>query len=114
MNTWLKFAPVSGICVTLAILCSGCAQAAPPMDFVDLDYFQIDCSRRTEQIAFLQSLRSTADDRLLARATNALTPWRMFTNPSAYYNNAAQGSSRTDWVINQKLIALRDDCRSNP
>jgi hypothetical protein len=113
MNIRPKSAHVSGICVTLAILCNG-ATAAPAVDFTDLDYFQIDCSRRTEQIAFLQSLRSTADDRLFARATNALMPWRMFTNPSAYYNNAAQGSSRTDWVINQKLIALRDDCRSNP
>jgi len=113
MNIRHKSAHVFGICVTLAILCSH-AHAAPPMDFTDLDYFQIDCSRRTEQIAFLQSLRSTADDRLLARATNSLMPWRMFTNPSAYYNNAAQGSNRTDWVINQKLIALRDDCRSNP
>ena len=113
MNIRPKSAHVSGICVTLAILCSG-ATAAPPVDFTDLDYFQIDCSRRAEQIAFLQSLRSTADDRLFARATNALMPWRMFTNPAAYNNNAAQGSSRTDWVINQKLMALRDDCRSNP
>ena len=113
MNIRPKSAHVSGICVTLAILCSD-AMSAPAVDFTDLDYFQIDCSRRTEQIAFLQSLRSTADDRLFARATNALMPWRMFTNPSAYYNNAAQGSNRTDWVINQKLIALRDDCRSNP
>ena len=113
MNIRLKSAVVSGICVTLAILCN-VSTAAAPVDFTDLDYFQIDCSRRTEQIAFLQSLRSTADDRLFARATNALMPWRMFTNPSAYYNNAAQGSNRTDWVINQKLIALRDDCRSNP
>jgi hypothetical protein len=113
MNIKLKSAHASGICVTLAILCSH-ASAAPAVDFTDLDYFQIDCSRRAEQIAFLQSLRSTADDRLLARAANALMPWRMFTNPGAYYNNAALGSSRTDWVINQKLIALRDDCRSNP
>jgi hypothetical protein len=113
MNISPKSAPASGICVTLAILCSA-ASAAPAVDFTDLDYFQIDCSRRTEQIAFLQSLRSTADDRLLARAANALMPWRMFTNPAVYNNNAAQGSSRTDWVINQKLMALRDDCRSNP
>lgn len=113
MNIRLKSAHVSGICVTLAILCNS-VNATPAVDFTDLDYFQIDCSRRTEQMALLQSLRSTADDRLFARATNALMPWRIFTNPTAYYNNAAQGSNRTDWVINQKLIALRDDCRSNP
>jgi len=114
MNSWLKSAHVSGICVTLAILCSGCASSARPMNFVDLDYFQIDCSRRNEQIAFLQSMRSTPDDRLLARASNALQPWQIFTNSEAYSNRAALGSNRTDWVINQKLMALRDDCRSNP
>lgn len=114
MNIKPNFAHVSGICVTLAILCSGCASAVAPMNFSDLDHFQIDCSRRNEQIALLQSMRSTPDDRLLARASNALQPWQMFTNPDAYYNRAAMGSNQSDWVINQKLMALRDDCRINP
>ena len=115
MNMLHKYAGVSGICVTLAILCSGCAAPrSEPMGFTDLDNFQIDCSHRTEQIAFLQSMRSTPDDQLYARASNALQPWLIYTNPDQQYNNAVRGHNRTNWVINQKLIALRDDCRSNP
>lgn len=106
---------VSGICVTLAILCSGCATSRPqPMSFAELDYFQINCAQRTQQMALLQSMRSTPDDRLFARASNALQPWRAYTNPDQYRDNAYQGYGRSDWVINQKLIELRDNCRSNP
>ena len=115
MNMSHNFVGVSGICVTLAILCSGCASTrSDPMGFADLDSFQIDCSRRNEQIALLQSMRSTRDDRLVSRASNAIQPWLAYTNPEQHYNNAVRGRGRTDWVINQKLIELRDNCRSNP
>ena len=115
MNMSRKSVAVSGICVTLAILCSGCASTrSDPMGFADLDSFQIDCSRRNEQIFLLQSMRSTRDDRLIARASNAIQPWLAYTNPEQHYNNANRGYGRADWVINQKLIALRDNCRSNP
>ena len=115
MNMSRKSVVVSGICVTLAILCSGCASTrSEPMGFADLDSFQIDCSRRNEQIFLLQSMRSTRDDRLIARASNALQPWLAYTNPEQHYNNANRGYGRADWVVNQKLIELRDNCRSNP
>jgi hypothetical protein len=84
------------------------------MGFADLDSFRIDCSHRNAQIALLQSMRSTPDDRLVARASNAIQPWLAYTNPEQHYNNANRGYGRADWVINQKLIALRDNCRSNP
>ena len=115
MNMSRNFAAVSGICVTLAILCSGCAAPrSEPMGFIDLDHFQVDCSHRTAQIALLQSMRSTPDDRLVARVGNAIQPWLVYTNPEQHYNNANRGYGRTDWVINRKLIALRDNCRGNP
>ena len=115
MNMLRKSKVVSGICVTLAILCSGCATSrSQPMSFAELDYFQINCAQRTQQIALLQSMRSTPDDRLFARASNALQPWRAYTNPDQYRDNAYQGYGRSDWVINQKLMELRDNCRSNP
>ena len=115
MSMWHKSAVVSGICVTLAILCSGCASPrSAPLGFADLDSFQIDCNHRTAQIAFLQSMRSTPDDRLIARASNAIQPWLVYTNPEQHYNNANRGYGRSDWVINQKLFELRDNCRSNP
>jgi hypothetical protein len=110
-----KSVGVSGICVILAILCSGCASTrSDPMRFADLDSFQINCSQRTAQIAWLQSMRGTADDRLVARASNAIQPWLIYTNPEQHYNNANRGYGRSDWVINQKLMELRDNCRNNP
>jgi hypothetical protein len=115
MNMSRKSVAVSGICVTLAILCSGCASTrSDPMGFADLDSFQINCSQQTEQMALLQSMRSTRDDRLVARASNAIQPWLAYTNPEQHYNNANRGYGRADWVINQKLLELRDNCRSNP
>ena len=84
------------------------------MGFSDLDSFEIDCSQRTQQMALLQSMRSTPDDRLFARASNALQPWLTLTNPDQQYNNAMRGYNRSNWVINQKLMELRDNCRSMP
>lgn len=115
MNMSRKSVAVSGICVTLAILCSGCSTVrSQPMRFTDLDSFQIDCSRRTEQIALLQSMRSTPDDRLFALLSNTVQPWKQFSDPDQYQDNMVRGYGRSDWVINQKLMELRDNCRSNP
>ena len=116
MNMSRKSAVVSGICVTLAILCSGCATTTgtQPMRFSDLDSFQINCKRRTEQIALLQSMRSTPDDRLFALLSNTVQPWKQFSNPEQYRENAIRGLGRSEWVINQKLMELRDNCRGNP
>jgi hypothetical protein len=115
MNMWRKSAGVSGICVTLAILCSGCSTiGSQPMRFSDLDHFQIDCARRNEQMALLQSMRSTPDDRLFALLSNKVQPWKQFSDPDQYNENAIRGYGRGDWVINQKLMELRDNCRGNP
>jgi len=115
MNTSRNFGVVSGICVTLAILCSGCStMGSQPMRFADLDTFQVNCNRRTEQIALLQSMRSTTDDRLFALLSNTVQPWKQFSDPDQYRDNAIRGYGRSDWVINQKLMELRDNCRGNP
>ena len=113
MSMFRKSAVVSGICVTLAILCSGCATTtgSQPMRFADLDHFQINCSKRTEQIALLQSMRSTPDDRLFSLLSNKVQPWKQFSDPEQYNENIIRGYGRGDWVINQKLMELRDNCR---
>jgi hypothetical protein len=115
MNMSPKSVLGCGVFVTLAILLSGCASPrSEPMGFSDLDSFEVDCSQRVQQMALLQSMRSTPDDRLLARASNAIQPWLTLTDPDQQYNNAMRGYSRSNWVINQKLMELRDNCRSNP
>lgn len=106
MNKLPKSKHVSGIFVTLVILCSGCAYNAQPMAAHDLNYFQVTCAQKAQQIAMLQSMRSTRDDRLFARASNALQPWLIVTDPDQHNENMSRGSSRTDWLLNQKLMEL--------
>lgn len=103
---------VSGICVTLAILLNaGCATTQQtPMGFVDLNHFQIDCRKKAEQMAFLQSMRPTRDEKLLAGLSAIFQPWTYVTDPYGYSNNRALSSGRTDWLTNQLLMELRDNC----
>jgi hypothetical protein len=104
-----------GIYFIIVISCSSCSTiGSRPMMFSDLDSLQINCGQRSQQIALLQSMRSTPDDRLLALLSNTVQPWKQFSNPEQYQENALIGYGRTNWVINQKLMELRDNCRSNP
>ena len=80
------------------------------MAFVDLDRYQIDCRYKAQQIAMLQSMRPTPDDRLFARIENAFNPFSIITDTNQHFDRKAISSGRTEWIINQKLMALRDDC----
>ena len=105
---------VSGICVTLAILCSGCATSAGgsrQMSYHDVNYFQIDCSRRNEQIQMLNNMRTTRDDRALAKLKNIFQPWLQFTNPDEYTDNYYQGAGVTDAYLDYKIDDLINFCR---
>lgn len=81
------------------------------MSFQDLNHYQIDCSRKFDQIAVLQSMRPTRDDRMFARLSKMVQPWKVVTDPLSNSENEAIGTGRTEWLINQKLIALHRDCR---
>ena len=58
----------------------------------DVDYMVIDCGRKAEQIAFLQSLRPGRDDRILT-----LDGW-------------FGGTDRLNQIINHKLRYLANYC----
>ena len=107
-----RFASVYGICVTLAILCSaGCSTVQQtPMGFQDLDHFKVNCKKKTEQIAFLQSMRPTRDEKLLAGFSVMLQPWNYLVEPYEHDSKRAVSTGRSEWVINQLLMELRDNC----
>ena len=111
-DTVPRFASVYGICVTLAILCNaGCAVTQrTPMGFQDLNHFKINCKKKAEQIAFLQSQRPTPDEKLLAGFSAMLQPWTYLTNPYEHDSNRAVSTGRSEWLINQLLMELRDNC----
>jgi hypothetical protein len=63
-----KFALVSGACVIIVSLCSGCASGTPsarPMAYEDLNYFQVDCRIAVQQRTMLESMRRTRDEQAL-------------------------------------------------
>lgn len=103
---------VFGRYVILASMVSlvGCASPRAHMVSHDLDFFQIDCSRKREQIEFLQSLRNDNNERFNARVENMLTPWRAITDPDRYRENQSVGMGRHNWLITQNLISIQQQC----
>ena len=114
MTVFRKSNLVSGICVTLAILCSGCATSAgksKQMSYHSINTFQTDCSKKNEQIAMLNGMRSTRDDRALAKLKNIFQPWLQFTDPGQYSDNYYQGAGVTDAYIDYMIQDLINFCR---
>jgi len=80
------------------------------MGFGDINTFQVDCSKRNEQIVMLDSMRSTRDDRSLAKLKNIFQPWLKVTDPDQYANNHYQGNGMTDAFIDYKIQNLINYC----
>ena len=78
------------------------------MSWEDLEWFVVDCRRKSEQIAMLQAMRPTNDEKLFARLNNELFFWQPFTNPDKVEQRRQIGSNRVDWLINQHLMRLRE------
>jgi len=80
------------------------------MDHRDLAGFEIDCSRKEEQIRFLQSLRSSRDDEFWHRLARTVRPWEALTNSEQHRQNNQVGSGRTNWLINQNIMMIQRNC----
>ena len=98
--------------ITASVFSSGCASnpQRQPMASVDLEYFQVDCKIRQQQIVLLQNMRTNRDDSLVANVGNILQPWQAFTRPDQYYQRSQIGSSRVNWLINQHLLTIQNQC----
>jgi hypothetical protein len=90
---------------------AGCANMSAPhrtMSHADLEWFVVDCRHKAEQIAMLQAMRPTNDEKLFARLNNELLFWQVLTAPEKVEQRRQIGSNRVDWLINQHLMNLRD------
>lgn len=107
-NKGRRFGIVFGLCVTIVSLCSGCTTPVHrlPMAAEDLNYFRIDCRRKEQQVAMLQSMRQTADEQAGAAFTNAFTPWRVITDPVGYQRRHEIGTGQINRQINYNLHLL--------
>jgi hypothetical protein len=97
--------------IAATLLNTGCANTSAPhrtMSWQDLEWFAVDCRQKTEQIAMLQAMRPTNDEKLFARLNNELFFWEPFTNPARFEQRQQIGSNRIDWLINQHLMRLRE------
>lgn len=97
--------------IAATLLNTGCANLSAPhrtMSWQDLEWFVVDCGRKSEQIAMLQAMRPTNDEKLFARLNNELFFWQPFTNPEKFAQRQQIGSNRVDWLINQHLMRLRE------
>lgn len=101
-----------GVCaIIVSVFSTGCATVErQPLPAQDLAYFQIDCSRKQEQILFLQSLRSSRDDRLMAGLRNLVEPWSRYLDPRQHDQRVSVNKGYSDWLINQHLQRLAWDC----
>ena len=75
-----------------------------------LETFHIDCQQREAQIRWLQSMRQRPDDQLIAYLDNITQPWQRFTDPTAARARDHIAAGRTNWLINQHLMTLRNNC----
>lgn len=77
---------------------------------VDLDNFQVDCRIKEQQIRMLQSMRAGPDTQFINRLEKAINPLGGFLDPEGQYQRQEIGKGRTDWLINQHLMNLRNNC----
>ena len=108
----LKFAIVFGLCVTIASLSSGCATSPSPdrtpWSIHDLDYnFRLDCSRKQEQIAMLQSMRQSRDESFEAHLRVFLQPWRVVTDSANHQIDVELAYGNPNKYINYHINQLR-------
>ena len=107
MKTFKQSSIVSGVCAIVVSVSSGCAVIPEArMPLADLDTFVVDCDRKREQIEFINSQRTSANEKLVSRLLVSLTPWQMVTSPRARQDQVDIGSSRQDWMLDQILMEL--------
>lgn len=80
-----------------------------PMYAVDLDSFRVDCRIKEQQIRMLQSMRAGPDTQFINRVEKAINPLG-FLDPESAYQRQEIARGRTDWLINQHLMTLRNNC----
>jgi hypothetical protein len=69
--------------------------------------FRLDCSRKQEQIAMLQSMRQSRDESFEAYLRLMLQPWRVVTAPGDHQIDAEVAYGNPNKYINYHLNQLR-------
>jgi len=78
------------------------------MTSMDLNYYQVDCRRKQEQVQFLQSMRVTQDEQFAARMRLMWRSDQMITNPRVYLVNHDIANGNPNKYINYLLKELAE------
>ena len=76
----------------------------------DLNYFQIDCKHKKEQIELLQGQRYTKAE--FANSIDGLLFIALNSRSSNTLNEKFQSIERRNWLVDQQLLNLRNLCHS--
>jgi hypothetical protein len=95
-----------GVFAIIAVLNTGCAVSPYRMEAESLDHFVVECSRKAEQLAFIESQRTNKGQRVNAGVANYLFFWRAATDPAGYQRNQDIHSGYQDWLLNQILFEI--------
>lgn len=105
-----QLATIKIICGIFATVATLQVKAAIPFDYEDLDFFSIDCTKKQEQISFVQSLTSNKVERQYARIEVYFTPWRWASDFKGQHRLNLIGNGRYDFVLRQILWQLNHNC----
>ena len=76
----------------------------------DLNYFQIDCKHKKEQVELLQGQRHTKAE--FANSIDGLLFIALNSRSSNALNEKFQSIERRNWLVDQQLLNLRNLCYS--
>ena len=77
------------------------------MSTQDLNYFVVDCSRKHQQVEFVQSLRVTPEQQLSARLRMMAKPWEMISDQPVYAVNFDTAINNPNKYVNFILRELQ-------
>lgn len=98
----------------LAVLATGCTTPSR-MNVVDLNHYQIDCSRREEQLAFLKSQMPTKNDRYInaLRMTSVVGTASSMAN-GTYNEERATFDRRQEAIARLIIYQIESQCPELP
>jgi hypothetical protein len=76
------------------------------MTYQELNYFQVDCKRKQQQVEMLQSMRQNQDEMASAALTNLFKPWTAVTDPRGFYERHKASEGGINKQINYNLFLL--------
>lgn len=107
----MKFGKYAITAILITTL-SGCASAPQERKLTvnELWAIPVNCDKRNKLIEFYESQRATTGQRQIAGLTNIAKPWTLVTNGGEFMHRQDIVRGKHDWVINQRLMELRNQC----